>query len=94
MATLTQSPFNLIFNELVIVQVTAINSYGPSTPSIVNSDGARVRRKPSQIPSISVIAFSDTSASLSWTDLEGTETGNSDLTSYQLNFDDATGATY
>ena len=43
MGTLTSNPYDLIFNELVTAQVTAINAYGPSPPSVVNSDGARIR---------------------------------------------------
>lgn len=46
MSALTQSPFNLSFDQLVVVRVTAVNSYGPSTPSLVNTQGARIRQVP------------------------------------------------
>ena len=66
MDTLTLSPFNLGFNNLVVARVTAINSYGSSVPSELNTDGARIRRKPSKIASVNVVSFTDTTADLSW----------------------------
>ena len=49
MSTLATTPFNLIFNEIVYVQVSAINSYGASTPSALNTIGARLRQVPDQV---------------------------------------------
>ena len=57
----------------------------------MNDDGARIRRIPDKVPSLTIVSFTDTSASLAWTDLTGAQTGNSDLISYQLFYDDATG---
>ena len=57
----------------------------------MNDDGARIRQIPDKVPSLTIVSFTDTSASLAWTDLTGAQTGNSDLISYQLFYDDATG---
>ena len=54
MDTLTQSPFNLAFNQLVLARVSAINTYGSSTPSTVNTIGARVRRVPDKMDAVTV----------------------------------------
>jgi hypothetical protein len=94
METLTADPFFLIFDQLVEVRVTAVNSYGPSPgASEVNVDGARVRSRPSQIPAVTVLSFADTTATLSWGALTGEDAGNSDITSYEIYFDDASGGT-
>ena len=46
MDVLTAAPFNLAFDDLVEVRITAFNSYGSSDTSEVNTDGARIRRVP------------------------------------------------
>jgi len=71
MRVLTTSPYNLVFNQLVIVRVTAINNYGPSISSVLNTYGARIRSVPIKMPSISVVSFSDTSVELAWPNLTG-----------------------
>ena len=91
MDVLVTAPYSLVFDQLVQVRVTAINSYGPGTPSEVNTDGARARRRPVQIPSVSVLTFTDTTVTLSWDALVGTDAGNSAILTYDLYFDDATG---
>lgn len=54
MDTLTQGPFNLGFNALVVAQATAINDFGSSTPSILNTDGARIRRVPDKMSTVTI----------------------------------------
>ena len=47
MSVLIASPYNLNFDTLVLVRATAQNSYGfAKYPSVVNSDGARIRITP------------------------------------------------
>ena len=95
METLIADPYYLIFDQLVEARVTAVNAYGPSPEaSELNVDGARVRRKPSQIPTVTVLSFTDTTATLSWDALTGEDTGNSAITSYEIYFDDASGGTF
>ena len=76
------------------MRVTALNSYGPSASSEVNADGARIRQGPVQIPSVNVLAFTDTTVTLSWDALAGTDAGNSEILTYNVYFDDATGGTF
>ena len=49
-------PFDLAFDQLVVVRVTAINFYGSSTPSVINTVGAQIRQKPDQMANLIVIA--------------------------------------
>jgi hypothetical protein len=49
MDVLVASPYELAFNQLVEVQVTAVNLFGSSPPSVINTVGARIRRKPDQL---------------------------------------------
>jgi hypothetical protein len=46
MSVLQNSPFNLNFQQLVIVQVRAVNHFGTSAWSPLNTAGAHIRRVP------------------------------------------------
>lgn len=84
-STLTNAPFTLALGTLVQVRALALSTYGQSTPSYVNTLGARVRTVPAQMTS--PVRGSDTSESqiqLTWASLTGTNTGHSDILSYAL----------
>ena len=49
MDTLTDDPYDLLFGDTVIAQVTAYNLYGPGPSSDLNTVGAMVRRVPDQM---------------------------------------------
>lgn len=92
MSTLTASPFSLALDTLIQVRASAVNTYGQSTPSYVNTLGARVRTVPVQMSSPT--RGSDTSESqiqVNWASLTGTNTGNSAILSYALYWDNGSG---
>ena len=43
MSTLITAPFGLVFDELVEVRVSAVNSINQGIPSAVNESGAQIR---------------------------------------------------
>lgn len=47
MSTLTAAPYSYAFDELVLVTVTATNSYGDGPASDINTSGAKIRSVPS-----------------------------------------------
>ena len=89
MSALTVDPFYLEFDSLVVARVTAINAYGSSTPSVINTDGARVRRIPDKMAAVTYSDLREDQVTLSWTILTGESTGNSDITSYKLMYDNS-----
>lgn len=93
MDTLTASPYNLEFDELIIARISAFNTYGQSPVSTLNTTGVNVRRIPDQMDVVQIVSKKQTEISLAWTALTGVETGNSDILSYNLFWDNATGTT-
>lgn len=78
------------FDALVLVRVSARNMYGFGTPGY-NLGSARIRSKPAQMAVPVITSYSDSQIVVSWTDLTGTDTGNSPITSYNLYWNDGTG---
>jgi hypothetical protein len=92
MADLTSGSFNLPFDTLVEVRVSATNSEGTSTVSSVNTSGARTRRAPAAMAVPVKVSGDQTQISLSWTALTSSaDTGNSAITAYQLYWDNGSG---
>jgi len=79
MSTLTSAPYNYLFDDLVKVRVTAINSYGSSPVSSPNSTGARIRRVPDKMGALTVVSKTENQVTLSWSALTGSQIGNSPL---------------
>jgi hypothetical protein len=83
MTTLTALPYELDFDTLVVVKAKAINSLGTSTSySPVNTSGAKIRRIPSTMVIPTMISYTETSISISWTALTSPDNGNSDILAY------------
>jgi len=93
MNVLTAAPYNYVFEQLVKVRVTASNLYGSGPTSISNSSGATIRRVPDKMGSLSVTRKTENEIFLSWSALTGSTTGNSQILTYALYFDDNTGTT-
>jgi len=94
MSVLTTAPFSLTLNTLVQVRASALNTYGQSTPSYVNTLGARVRTIPVQMSNPTRGSdTSETQIQVNWATLSGTNTGNSDILSYALYWDNGSGTT-
>jgi hypothetical protein len=92
MSTLTSAPYNLAFDQLVVVRVRAHNfydvaaDYGPT-----NTEGARVRSAPAQMGPLSTTANTESEVTIVWSGLSGPLTGNSEVTAYNFYWDDNSG---
>lgn len=91
MTTLTADPFNLQFDQLVLVKAHSTNFFGVGPDSDVNTDGVRIMQIPSQMGPISVISKTETEITLAWSSITGIATGNSEITSYNLYWDNGNG---
>lgn len=91
MSVFTSTPFSLTFDQLIKVKIVATNVRGSSDESTINTTGAKIRRVPSQITTLSVASFSDTFITLQWTALSSPDNGNSDILTYQLYYDNNSG---
>lgn len=91
MTTLVASPYSYILDDLVVVRISATNSIGTSTASAINTSGALVRTTPSSMSTPTVTSKSTTSITIQWTALTGTSTGNTDITKYELVWDNGSG---
>jgi hypothetical protein len=75
----------------VSARVRAINYFGIGEWSEFNNEGAHIRQTPSKMGPLSVVSKRETEITLSWSSLIGIATGNSDILSYNLYWDDNTG---
>ena len=95
MPTLTSSPFNYIFDQVVYVRVSAQNSYGYGVVSPDNANtGARIRSVPSQMapPTLDILS-TDVTVIIDWVALSGVQAGNSAVIAYSLYWDNAVDVT-
>jgi hypothetical protein len=88
MTTLQEEPWNLIQNDLVQARVQAANENGWGEVSEMNIVGGTISVKPYQMMA-PTRGQATTTASLEvfWVALEGTETGDSPIDSYNLQWD-------
>jgi hypothetical protein len=96
MSTLTSTPYSLTFDTLIQVRIAAHNALGFGTNSTVNTAGAKIRSVPDQMDPPTIYSYSDTSIVVSWTALTALTTpdnGNSDVTYYELYWDNGSGTT-
>ena len=91
MSVLAAAPYNYAYDSLVKVRISAINFFGTSPVSVVNSTGANTRRVPDKMAEITVTGKTENEIKISWTALTGTQTGNSVILGYTLYFDNASG---
>mmetsp|Transcript_9438 Transcript_9438/g.8956 ORF Transcript_9438/g.8956 Transcript_9438/m.8956 type:complete len:266 (+) Transcript_9438:2179-2976(+) len=91
MSTLTLPSYSLSFQDVVKAKVSAYNSVSWSSQSSENSAGAQIRRVPDQITDLAVVSASDTSIEVSWGALVASANGDSDVTAYELYWDNAGG---
>ncbi len=92
---LTTSPYNYLFDSLVKVRISAKNSLGYGTTSTPNTNGARIRTVP-KAPSVPYLGAgsNDVQLFVQWDSLTGTDTGNSEILSYNLYGDNGSGTIY
>ena len=90
-AVLREDPFNLVQGDSVYAIVKAVNLIGEGSYSEPNSIGAIIEDKPAkmQAPWRGTLT-SETQLQILWTELEGTDTGGTDIDSYNLRWDQGT----
>jgi len=81
------SPFDLAFDDYVIVRVQAHNAHGYGTVSPDSSGGAQIRQVPDKITDLAISDYSETHITLTWGALSAPANGNSDVLSYELYWD-------
>jgi hypothetical protein len=89
MSTLTASPYNYVFDDLVEVRVQAANFFGFGVLSPVSeSTGARIRVVPSKMAAPTEDpSCTDVTLTMNWIALSGVDAGNSDVIAYSLYWD-------
>lgn len=92
MSLLTITPFFYVFDDLVVVRISAQNSLGYGPTSVANSVGAKIRRIPDQMLVPTIDSSTDTEIIISWTTLLSPSDGNSALLNYELLWDNGSGA--
>jgi hypothetical protein len=92
MPVLQSSPYNLPYQALIEVRATAYNSYGFALQeSEINTSGAVIRRVPDQMAPPSEVSSTENTIIVQWQSLSGLEAGDSQILSYNLYWDDASG---
>jgi len=94
MSILSTSPYDLLFDTLILVRISATNSAGTSIWSSENTSGARVRAAPDKMETpFKGLAISETALQISWTEAtSAVATGNSAILNYRLYWDSGTSA--
>ena len=95
MSVFTASPYNLAFDDLIKVRVSATNSFGEQSQSPENSSGAKVRKVPDAMAAVTMLARTLSNITVGWTALSTITiaTGNSRVLAYQLRWDQGSGST-
>ena len=89
---LQKEPFNLEFDDLVQARVRAYNVRGWSELSTANLDGARIQSEPLFMTAPTRDEQTGPSTIfVNWSPIGAPDNGNSDVTSYSLEFDANTG---
>jgi len=98
MPTLTTTPYNYVFDDVIRVRVSASNSFGSGLVSPTSGNtGARVRSVPAKMaPPTEDPSCTDVKLIINWIALSGVSAGNSAVLAYSLHWDagDATATTF
>ena len=92
METLTSDPFNIQQGDLIKIRVSAQNSLGFSIPSTLNTVGVTAKVQPHKPPTAPQrgVGTSPLQLVVDYAMLTGVFTGNSEITSLQLQWDKGT----
>jgi hypothetical protein len=93
MSALWLSPYSLSQTSLILARVRARNIRGWGSYSSPNTAGSRVRVVPLTMSAPTVTSYSDTSIVLSWSGLTSPQNGDSEITGYNLFWDNGMGGT-
>jgi hypothetical protein len=91
MAVLQSPPFNLVFDQIVIVRASASSAVGFGTVSTTNTMGAKIKTTPLAITNLVVASQSDRSITLRWDAMLAPASGNSDVLGYNIFWDMGSG---
>jgi hypothetical protein len=94
MSTLTSVTYGYIFDDLVVVRAKAVNAKGSGSYSDDNSSGAKIRSVPTTMTTLAVSDYSDTSVTLTWSALSSPANGNSDIITYNIQYNNDQSGTY
>ena len=89
MSTLTTTPYNYVFDDVIRVRVSASNSFGSGLVSPTSGNtGARVRSVPAKMaPPTEDPSCTDVKLIINWIALSGVSAGNSAVLAYTLDWD-------
>ena len=92
METLTSDPFNIQQGDLIKIRVSAQNSLGFSIPSTLNTVGVTAKVQPHKPPTVPQrgVGTSPLQLVVDYAMLTGVFTGNSEITSLQMQWDKGT----
>jgi len=69
MSSLTNYPYNLKKDDLIIVRVAAFNDKGYGEASAINSNGSRMLDVPSVVPVVSFVSRTARTIKIQWSDV-------------------------
>lgn len=93
LSVLTASPFNYVFDDIVRVRATSTNSFGTGQWSTISTTGAKIRQVPSQMAMPFMVSRTKATMTIRWVGLTAPATGNSDVLSHNLYWDNGLGDT-
>jgi len=93
MSVLTGPSVGLAFDALVEVRASAGNAYGLGLASPANTAGARTRQAPDQMDPPALVSVTEAEIELSWSALTAPANGNSEVTAYNVYWDNGGGTT-
>jgi hypothetical protein len=91
MSVLTSSQFNYVFDDVVKVKATSTNDFGTPIFSLVNTEGAKIRRVPDKMNAPFLVSRTKATMTIKWIALTAPATGNSNIISYNLYWDNGLG---
>jgi len=91
MSVLTANPYDYVFQDTVIVRISAHNTYGFGDASDPNGSGGAIRQLPDIMPSPTLVSKTETEAEVQWSTLTAPNNGDSDIIEYQLYYDNGSG---
>jgi len=91
LTVLRSNPYLLEFNDLVVAKARARNAWGYGIYSESNTAGASIQTEPSApaSPTLDIVLSTLTQIKVDWSPLTGLNTGESPITSYNLQWDAA-----
>jgi len=91
MSVFTSLPFNYVFDDLIRIKATSTNFFGTAVFSQINTVGAKVRQVPDKMSQPFLVTRTKTTMTVRWNILNAPATGNSNILSYNLFWNNGNG---